>query len=67
MTQDKQHQQEKPVSGSGRIPEEEKRTSDTAVGTRDISDIDRQEGAMNNGRLGGNFDEDAPQENESGS
>lgn len=66
---DKNKQAQSEQGGEGRRVEHdsaEGRNINT-TNNRDISDIDRQEGTMHNGRLGGNFDEDESSKNETSS
>jgi len=69
MQDDKNKQTQLEQGGEGRRAENDSAESGNlnTTNNRDISDIDRQEGTMHNGRLGGNFDEDESPENRTSS
>ena len=49
---------EKFTEGEGRMPSDKQDDQTLQEKTnKDISEVDRQEGSMNNGALGGNFDQ----------
>jgi hypothetical protein len=50
------NQPEQQNTGNGRVPEQDPQR-------QHISHLDQQEGHMNNGQLGGNFDETRPEDN----
>ena len=61
---------EKQTTERSQIQDKEQETSNEKTGREqekkyDISNIDRQEGEMNNGELGGNFKEEAQHKNSS--
>jgi len=62
MQDDKHKQAQSEQGGEGRRVENESAEGQNlnTTNNKDISDIDRQEGTMHNGRLGGNFDEEQP-------
>ena len=53
-----ERQQQNTNEGTGRVNQ----PGQTGQSQRDISDVDQQEGTMNNGELGGNFGESERQQ-----
>jgi hypothetical protein len=56
----KDNEQRGGQEGAGRLNNDTRQEQDASgnAGGRDISEVDQQEGDMNNGTLGGNFDQD---------
>jgi len=58
IVMDDNKKDEKLTEGAGRLPSDKQDDQSLQQkANRDISEMDRQEGSMNNGTLGGNFDE----------
>ncbi len=55
-----QEKEQRTNSEQGRLPEAATQASENK--NEDISQVDEQEGAMDNGELGGNFDAEVPKE-----
>lgn len=55
----KDNEQRGGQEGAGRLNDEtrQEQNASGSAGGRDISEVDQQEGNMNNGTLGGNFDQ----------
>jgi hypothetical protein len=56
----KDNEQRGGQEGAGRLNDDtrQEQGASGSTGGRDISEVDQQEGDMNNGTLGGNFDQD---------
>jgi hypothetical protein len=57
---DEMQEHENKTKGAGRISNPGKQVKEEDVNPKDISQVDRQEGEMDRGELGGNFKEQVP-------
>jgi hypothetical protein len=57
---DEMQEHESKTKGAGRISNPGEQVKEEDVNPKDISQVDRQEGEMDHGELGGNFQEQVP-------
>jgi hypothetical protein len=55
---DEMHEHESKTKGAGRISNPGKQVNEEDINSKDISQVDRQEGEMDHGELGGNLQEE---------